>query len=164
VPMSSDPDPERLTSATRTLVSRRRFNTTVAAGSACWRSTSSAADLPLRATAGPIRTVEMSAELATRLARKQVSARRRTHTAQINAWIRRCAIMRSSPAGDGRGADETIVRRGPIEGAQACRWHRMCRYGGHSYDSWIAVLPRPCAVARRAHRDENSRGRRHHRG
>ena len=47
----------------------------------------------------------------------------------------------------------------PAGGAQRPRGH-----GRDSYDARIAVLPRPCAVARRAHRDEDSRGGRDHRG
>jgi amidase len=104
------------------VISRRRFNTTVAAGAAY------AAFNPLEATGTPTQSprpqqdlCEMTAvELAARLARKQVSAREvmSAHLAQIervnprvNAIVTMVAEQAMAAAAK---ADEAIMRRNPI--------------------------------------------------
>ena len=170
-------DPDRTESADdgdiNAGISRRRFNTSVAAGGVL-----AAVHQVLGATAaaaqpGRSELCELTAvELAARLARKQVSAREvmTAHLAQIervNPKVNAIVTLVAEQAMAGAAkADEAIMRRDPIgvlHGLPVA--HKdLVETAGIRTTCGFAVLPRPRADARRAHRDEDSRGRRHHRG
>jgi amidase len=105
-------------------ISRRRFNTTMAAGVAYTAfNPFGASDISAQASrpASQQELCEMSAvELATRLARKDVSAREvmRAHLAQIerlNPKVNAIVTLAGEQAmASAAKADEAIVRRGPI--------------------------------------------------
>ena len=121
-------DPDRSESVddggATTRVSRRRFNTTMAAGgvfTAANQLFGVAADLPAPPQPGRSELCEMSAvELAARLARKQVSAREvmTAHLAQIarlNPQVNAIVTLVAEQAMEGAAkADEAIMGRNPV--------------------------------------------------
>jgi amidase len=120
--MSSDPDPfEPVDPASSAPVTRRRFNTTVAAGAAYAAFGSVSTNAQSSMSPAQNELCEMSAvELASRLTRKQVSAREvmSAHLAQIerlNPQVNAIVTLVSEQAMTAATrADEAITRRNPV--------------------------------------------------
>ena len=139
-------------------ISRRQFGATVGAGSLYTAVHQLLGAAPVSAQAArPVvgsELCEMSAvELASRLARKQVSAREvmTAHLAQIerlNPKVNAIVTLAAEQALAGAAkADETIARRGPMRAAWSARCaHGSRRHGGHSHDTRIVVLLRQRAL------------------